>query len=261
MKHKQGLIFSLDAAIAVTVVIIMIINSSYYTSTSNRESVSQLQLVKLGNDVMKVLHISGILKEAVLADYNAERSEGSWIKEEDLNFSSYIPLGYDMKFTITDLKESIVNKTTCSGIGCLVGCNDNGCSGKDLLFNTLDIERDGVFYIEVGYTDKAPFNIGLVNVTVNDVTEPNSQLNITRHTIPVIPAPFNFTPGINELEFDASDLDLNWFRIIGSAAYAASTNKTVPTDRFVGTGQRVFSTDNNGEFISLNIVRFHIWLK
>ena len=59
-SDKHGVVFSLDAAIAVTVLIIVLINSAYYLSTSSRESLSQLQPVRLGSDILRFLSIQEI---------------------------------------------------------------------------------------------------------------------------------------------------------------------------------------------------------
>jgi len=55
---KKGMVFALDAAIAATILILIVINSFYYFSTSSRESFSQIQLLKIGADIITVFESS-----------------------------------------------------------------------------------------------------------------------------------------------------------------------------------------------------------
>src|SRR3989344_7210388 len=100
---RKGIIFALDAALAVSVVIIILINSSYYFSTSSKESLSQLQPVRIGSDIMALLDFSGDINSAILQDSEAD---GDLIPQANLNVSAYLPKNYAMKYAITDMKET-----------------------------------------------------------------------------------------------------------------------------------------------------------
>lgn len=100
---RKGIIFALDAALAVSVVIIILINSSYYFSTSSKESLSQLQPVRIGSDIMALLDFSGNINDAILHD---SEDDGDTIPPTYMNVTAYLPKNYAMKYAITDMKET-----------------------------------------------------------------------------------------------------------------------------------------------------------
>ncbi len=265
IRAKKGLIFSLDAAVAVTVVIIMLINSSYYFSTSNRESVSQLQLIKIGNDIMRIRHLDNTLENLVLADITTPPSEQSVITKDQFNVSAYLPINYEMKFVLTDMKESIVNSTTNTGVGAT--CDASSCWGTPIVVNTLPVEK-GDFIVRFAYTSVDPD--GVITATLNGVTvEFTHNSSAAKSGLTLFGEFYPFAEGVNAMTFStwgpqgiATYPRLQWFRVVGSFGYAAE-NKTeaIPTDRFIGSGQRVFSVDQNGVFKDLHLARFYIWLK
>ena len=99
-SDKHGVVFSLDAAIAVTVLIIVLINSAYYLSTSSRESLSQLQPVRLGSDILAILEYTGDLNTVITTDAVGS----SFIDESILNLGRYLPGNYEMQIAINDLQ-------------------------------------------------------------------------------------------------------------------------------------------------------------
>src|SRR3989344_5482781 len=98
---RKGIIFALDASLAVSVVIIILINSSYYFSTSSKESLSQLQPVRIGSDIIAILDFQGNFDYALDPLQNLE-TNGDTIPQSALNVSSYLPKNYAMYYTITD---------------------------------------------------------------------------------------------------------------------------------------------------------------
>ncbi|MDP1694981.1 MAG: hypothetical protein Q8L34_05575, partial [Candidatus Woesearchaeota archaeon] len=117
---RKGIIFALDAALAVSVVIIILINSSYYFSTSSKESLSQLQPVRIGSDIMALLDFSGDINSAILQDSEAD---GDTIPQANLNVTAYLPKNYAMKYAITDMKET---RTYFPGAGDEGYCPESG---------------------------------------------------------------------------------------------------------------------------------------
>src|SRR3989344_1911872 len=131
---RKGIIFALDAALAVSVVIIILINSSYYFSTSSKESLSQLQPVRIGSDIIAVLDYQGNFDYAFANDLESHED----IPVSSLNVSDYLPKNYAMRFTISDMKETLFVTPHCpasqgstaycqtsSGVTC---DTTNGCS-------------------------------------------------------------------------------------------------------------------------------------
>src|SRR3989344_6563637 len=111
---RKGIIFALDAALAVSVVIIILINSSYYFSTSSKESLSQLQPVRIGSDIMAILDFQCNFDYTINNDLE---SHGDIIPVDNLNVSAYLPKNYAMRYAITDMKETPVTTPYCPATG------------------------------------------------------------------------------------------------------------------------------------------------
>ena len=58
---NKAFVFSLDAAIAITVVVFILAVSTFYITKSGGESVSKLQTIRIGSDVLAVLDNDGTL--------------------------------------------------------------------------------------------------------------------------------------------------------------------------------------------------------
>ena len=102
---KKGIIFSLDATIAVTVIIILLINSAYYFSTSSKESLSQLQPVRIGSDIIALFDYTDVIDQVVYND--TIEITPSFLSNDDLNLPRYLPANYVMEISISDLAETV----------------------------------------------------------------------------------------------------------------------------------------------------------
>ncbi|MBI2673406.1 hypothetical protein HYX19_04040 [Candidatus Woesearchaeota archaeon] len=86
---------SLDAAIAVVIVSIIVIIATTYITKSNNDYTSRMQLVKLGNDMVAVLDYGGAL--------NTLNSDVISSKMNNI-----LPIGYNMKIRIETNSSRIV---------------------------------------------------------------------------------------------------------------------------------------------------------
>lgn len=96
--NKKGVVLSLDAAIAVVIVSIIVIIATTYITKSNNDYTSRMQLVKIGSDIITVLDYDGAL--------NALNSDVISSKMNNI-----LPIGYNMKIRI-ETNSSIVVETT-----------------------------------------------------------------------------------------------------------------------------------------------------
>src|SRR3989344_5173509 len=182
---RKGIIFALDAALAVSVVIIILINSSYYFSTSSKESLSQLQPVRIGSDIIAVLDYQEKFDYTFANDLELH---GDVIPESNLNVSVYLPKNYAMYYTITDMKETPVTVSYCpdgGGTGAQelcqtstgVDCNANGCTLDQaewikikpftLLSEEANIINQGNHFVMLGTTRSDPGISATINVDGN----------------------------------------------------------------------------------------------
>tara|TARA_Y100000310_G_scaffold144893_3_gene144240 strand:- start:54152 stop:55039 length:888 start_codon:yes stop_codon:yes gene_type:complete len=281
---KKGVVFSLDAAIAVTVIIIILINSAYYFSTSSKESLSQLQPVRIGSDILAILDYTGELETAIMID-----PIGSTKLQQDLidDVEKYLPANYEMKLSINDLQESIANKsifgldvdTVCP----LTPLEEPGVcilknKGDSINLTTFPIQTAGYYYL-LTKTD----NIGL---PLNSITE-TLTATIAGETgtpqVKPIALPYYdltdlyvfaggtgsdilhyFNAGVNIITFTNNHnepITLEWFKVLGDDSYALEHDITTPDNRFVGTGERIVAVANGNTFHGFYNVRYMIWLK
>lgn len=266
---KKGLIFTLDAAIAVTVLVIILVNSSYYFSTSSKESISQLQLVKLGSDIITLMGYTGELQAVVFEDLKRPAGLNGTISNTTLNYTKYLPPNYNMRIEISDLKESLVNSSTAFNLSGAV-CDNWGCSAGT---------SGGTFSVNSFWVDTADTYIFLMNLTNLSFTSGGEgsffvKEPVTGNQLPIYPAipaiqngmynlftTMNFQRGINQLEFTSANMKLHWFKVLGVKAYYGSTHEAPPNATFVGTGERVIFTNKNSTADNMNLVRYSVWLK
>ncbi len=285
-SDKHGVVFSLDAAIAVTVLIIVLINSAYYLSTSSRESLSQLQPVRLGSDILAILEYTGDLNTVITTDAVGS----SFIDESILNLGRYLPGNYEMQIAINDLQESNTSKPIFWNIQneplCPPQNGKNFCEinrGQYINFTTNSIRTAGHYYFVIK-TVQSGIPIGLDNLNTLQIKVPDAVGVEVSHSI-FLPyydlpgtylaggtAPYYFRAGVNTVivELPASypttgvpqpPLQLEWFRVLGDDSYALETDETPPTNRFIGTGERLVAAYQNDIFHGFHNVRFWIWLK
>jgi len=85
--NRKGFILALDAAIAVTIVVIIIAVSAYYTGKANEDPLTRLQMIRAGSDVIAVLDQQNIF----------ETLEQEQIADE---ISSILPPAYEMRLRV-----------------------------------------------------------------------------------------------------------------------------------------------------------------
>ncbi len=244
LSNKKGVIFSLDGAIAVSIVIIMLINTTYYFTTTSKESLSQTQIVKRGYDIITMFDEAGDLEVALRNVTNEDVfipeggiNDGSY----GLNISYYLPPGYDMVVELYD-----ANKTPCPG-----SCN-------------IDLSVEGDYYIQANLkTESLGSNPSLTIHGVGATTPIAGCSNCTYTTL----KPVHVDSGNNLITVVGNDLGgyaVNWIRILDHPDYIMTTDPTIheiPIDRFIGTGERWYAaSDEKGHFEGFHKVRFKIWV-
>lgn len=297
---KRGIIFALDAALAVTVVIIILINSSYYFSTSSKESLSQLQPVRIGSDVIALLDFGGNIQYAIQQDSDADPT----IPSKNLNVTDYLPQNYAMRFGITDMKETPINKKYCkdSLVFCqthsAVDCpSDNtGCIlDKDEWIEVSpavtsdgtnyaqDIKNRGEHFISIGIDKTSAGSKGSLALEINvngNITPVIVTFDPERSGITIVYLwgiatlfPY-FEPGsisnFNKITLtnreETLDPKIKWIRVVGDESYmrfafSDPSLTSLPIDKFVGSGERfVVATDEYNDFDSYHLVRYWVWL-
>jgi hypothetical protein len=254
MKNKKGIIFALDGAIAVTIVLIMLINTTYYFTTTSQESLSQTQIIKRGYDVIAMFDEFEELDDAFKAIVS-----GDIPKEppNELNVTKYLPRGYNMTVYLTDAL-----KNTCSG-----DCTLEGTGITSI--NTASLSSGGNYYIQVNAkllttvgTDPK-FTIEFPTNTFYEFTTP-CNVNVICTLTTLLPVD-GLQEGVNSIEFvhDGTDnFEIYWMKVLDHPDYILSTGETQPTTRFIGTGERWFASfDDNGHFAGMHKARFKVWLE
>ena len=280
IKNK-GIVFSLDAAIAVTIVLVLLVNTSYYFSTASRESVSQLHLIRIGNDVMHMLDLTGDLRRAITDDYRISPSMNPTISATVVNVSKYLPEGYDMKVLIFDMGETevnidnaknIVDNGLCNSIsidGCK--CDSHGCYGA---FNvtTPSLEKAALYGFRLNITSY------WWNMTINISNNGGESYDIF-NTTTAFQVLYNISgnysgmdlanviilkSGENDLFIRTINATLHWFTILGAKEYAGSVNKNVPilvNETFIGAGEKLIALNETSYLDFGRLVRYYIWVK
>ena len=252
VKKKKGIIFSLDGAIAATVVIIMLINTTYYFTTTSKESLSQSQLVKRGYDVIETFDKLGYLEDVM----NELAVGENVIPENMLNVSLFLPFGYDMLVEIYDGYVCVCGAATCPG-----GCTLN--AGTNVNCDLPGIE-DGYKHVQIfvepmsfSSGDIVNVNYGSINIGFTEVK--NKDMHLTSLE------PHNFRGGGLTFNLEgAGEYEIKYFKILDDDFYVASTSSIiheVPNDRFVGVGERWFSSFDGAMFEGMHLARFYVWLK
>lgn len=256
--HKKGLIFALDGAIAVTVVVLMVINSVYYFSVASKSSLSHLQSVNFAEDVITTYDYLGAFDAIAINNTKSQAWMNYQIMPSQLNISRFLPPNYEMWVSVSDLKESIAGFPICS-------------SGSYVNVNTASLERDMNAYIQINTSNIGAFG-GVLDVLVNgkQILRPLKPGVSTIITTGLFP----FRKGVNVVGIRADGLCAYWMRVVGSEVYAGSTNETMalnnlfPKDRFIGSGAHLVTvkkqTKLNPQESALegtHIIRYKIWLK
>ncbi len=294
---RKGIIFALDAALAVAVVIIILINSSYYFSTSSKESLSQLQPVRIGSDVMALLDFGGNFDHAF-----ATNSEDHFdtIPQPNLNVSSYVPKNYAMRYAISDMKRTLTTTDNCPASGGGLGaggncethtsvtCDATGCTlpqnawlrikpvtKQDVTTWRADIRNPGKHFIAFDTTRTSSdlsviLDVDGISTTLVVSFDADTGIFIwgSDQIVPSFEA--GNPPSSNWIKItnlESQTLTVNWVRVIGDesymrGAYSEPGITALPIDRFIGTGERFITIlEPDGDFEGYHLARYWIWLK
>ena len=255
-RKKKGIIFALDGAIAATIVLIMLINTTYYFTTTSKESLSQTQIIKRGYDAVAMFDEFGKLNDAL----NEITFTTSYIPEDDnipgsLNVSNYLPRGYNMTIELHDAK-----KTECS--------NCDISPGNSVVINTESLNEGGDLYVQVNaiLTNLPPgvpepqiyLEYNSVDYDTTNVLCKNDACTYTS----LEPIPLATGQNIIRVKSDVGhSYTVNWIKVLDDSAYTLTTERIIPEDRFVGSGERWYAAfDDNGHFEGFHKARFKIWL-
>lgn len=252
MNMKRGLIFALDAAVAATILVVVILNSFYYFSTSSTESLSQIQLVKIGGDIINAFEVDGTLESVVINIASEPQAETTEISQNVLPLNKTLPPNYEMWVQILDVRKEELEEIDGPGSGY-----------KDAEIN---IAEGGSYYVQIG-VDKTEGN-PKVEAWVNDDDENSQKIDTPTTGVYTFPQLFVFVPGLNIIHTHATGgASVGWYRVLGTGGFAASTNEStdfsIPNDRFVGSGERVITVYNPNpgfEVWTMHWVRYLIWV-
>ena len=86
LKNKRGFIFTMDVAIALVIVFVILVGATAFITKSNKDPFPNLQLLKYGTDVVRVLDYKGHL----------ESPDGISIENK---LQEYVPNYYGMELT------------------------------------------------------------------------------------------------------------------------------------------------------------------
>jgi len=256
MKDKKGIIFALDGAIAVTIVLIMLINTTYYFTTTSQESLSQTQVLKRGHDVMAMFDEFNELDNA----FKAVVDGATEIEKEapnGLNVTKYLPKGYNMTVYLKDVVKN----------NCVSGCTLDG-SGTSVDTDSLSIGGD--YYIQVnaklltaGDPD-ASFTIEFGSPPVGYAVTTPCEAGVTCTLTTLFPVA-DLQTGINTIDFihdGSNDFQIYWIKLLDHPDYTLYTEEVPPSGRFIGSGERWFASfDDNGHFSGMHKAGFKVWLE
>ena len=97
---NKAFIFSLDIIVAITIVMSLLVVSVFYVSKAGSDSVSKLQTVRIGADVLALLDYNGTL-DTLSSD------------QMDVGLNSILPINYHMRISANCMGQSpIVAETT-----------------------------------------------------------------------------------------------------------------------------------------------------
>jgi hypothetical protein len=273
MNNKKGLIFALDAALAVTVVVLMVINSTYYFSISSKGSLSHLQSTKLASDIVAVLDQGGTFANIVYDDSKNPPSNVFEITPAMLNLSTYLPANYQLWMSLSDVKETVIPAfAPVAGAPCFPAVPTTF-----YFANAEPLQREIKAMLQLNVTVINSGSVALSSINLGQIT-PFSVSQSGLYTL----GPFKFMKGTNgvTIVLDPSfvptgqpqNVCIHWFRILGTEEYAGSTNETMyiqdlfPKDRFIGSGERVIGVKKSGNFTDnpyegTHLLRYRVWLK
>ena len=254
LRKKKGIIFALDGAIAATVILIMLVNTTYYFTSTSRESLSQTQVIKRGYDVISMFDESGQLDDALRNENFA-----------DINVYDFLPSGYNMSIDFHDGARNV-----CSGGNCALNSSNFKTS-----INTLYLVSGGNLHVQVNAkitnapsgTPSLEIGLGETQYSMTSICASKGINDVNCTYTTTVPVPF--TTGVNTLNVIAdrtNNFQVNWLKVLDDPAYTNSTRTEaeIPDDQFIGSGERWyagFDDDSREYFEGMHKVRFRIWLQ
>ncbi len=134
---NKGIIFMLDAVIAVTVVLILITASYYYVIKSEEDITPNLQIVRTGSDIVTSLDNQDLLGPADLRIEGKELEE--IIGEKIGNFTLF--LNYDLYITIESCEMKKTEECEAYSIGNTIPNDRFVATGKRYFTKIIDDKK------------------------------------------------------------------------------------------------------------------------
>lgn len=261
MKSKKGIIFALDGAIAISVVFIMLISTSYYFATTSQDSLSQAQVIKRGYDVVAMYDEAGRLDRALrnvnfIDDYISEELP------DGLLVSDYLPNGYNMTIELYD-----ATKTPCLG-----GCDIGGSNLQDTGDITLEpLINGGDVYIQANVKSSILRSVEpSLSILFNNIYYPMTNVcdemetctYTTKERIPYM----GIGPIVEKIKVSTDDtldeFSVIWVKVLDDPAYKMEIERDIPTNQFLGGGERWYAAfDENGHFEGAHKATFKVWIE
>ena len=265
MKCKKGIIFALDGAIAISVVLIMLINTTYYFTTTSQESLSQSQVIKRGYDVIALFEEAGRFDYALRSidtDANFVDNADDYATDgAQLIASHYLPNGYNMSIELYDAV-----KTECFS-SCHIPNGPDKYTGP---ITQEELINGGDVYVQVNATLVSDTS---GNPSLSVIFNPNfypmtaicdeGETCIYTTKIPIPDFPIGQSSTQIRVNTDNNDeFDVHWIRILDDPAYMLSSERTIPRGQFIGSGERWYAAfGSNGHFEGMHKVRFKVWIE
>ncbi|MEA2036064.1 MAG: hypothetical protein U9O94_01040 [Nanoarchaeota archaeon] len=87
MSRNKGFVFTLDATLAVVILIPLLAFSAFYITKAGGESVSKLQTIRIGGDVLAVLDYDGTLDTLS-------------VESIEIGLNRILPINYHMRINV-----------------------------------------------------------------------------------------------------------------------------------------------------------------
>jgi hypothetical protein len=263
MRCKKGIIFALDGAIAISVVLIMLINTTYYFTTTSQESLSQSQVIKRGYDVIAMYDEAGRLDSA----FRDVESIHNYISEDGVNgllVSDYLPNGYNMTILLHDAA-----KTPCFG-NCDIPMGPSEPYTQRIGLKPLT--NGGDLYLQAnvitnGLTSVEPLLLVMHNGIYYPMTSVCNVGEKCTYTTKERVKDLQTSPNTELIRIASNNqqedtFTVNWVKALDDPADTLNTSRDVPTNQFIGGGSRWFAAfDANGHFEGTHKASFRVWIE
>ncbi len=261
--NNKGIIFSLDGAIAVTIVLIMLINTTYYFTTTSQESLSQTQVIRRGYDTLAMFDYENRLQDGLsvitpgqLTLKDVEIGVGSDFG--NMNVTAYLPPGYGMRIELADAQKTACQETVPEPCDIFLG-------QPTKTITTEPIINGGEHYVQVNALGGSPLP-SVQGPSVNGIQTTASCTSPTEVCTYTTLTPITFagggTPEILTVGAGIVPFTVNWIKVLDDPSYSLFTTAELPTDRFIGSGERWYAAHDPGtnHFEGFHRARFTVWL-